>query len=313
MEQSASAAAMPAANRRTARTRMFAVLCAASLQAAASPTQADDMSSVSSGASKYVQHAMLETPSSSQIQLAVYGVPPFVTQTVKPSMSFNEVAIPAPKRSAIASLATTLPTRALKPTILFGSMGRSVSLTPVTKRWHRALGSFALSGTPGAKQPNDFKSYRAILDQVKDERRARQIPKVNFMVNRLLSYRDDIHLWKAREYWASPVESLTRRAGDCEDYAILKYALLRDLGVADKDMRIVVLRDTAARQYHAVLSVKHDGKWLVLDNRFSRVRFERDLPNYKVLYTVNAEGQWAHEQDKKAPIRLAAKLKSLTR
>ncbi|MES0810624.1 transglutaminase-like cysteine peptidase [Roseibium sp. SCPC15] len=159
----------------------------------------------------------------------------------------------------------------------------------------------------------DFRAYSAILNQVKTKRRGLQIPKVNYMVNRLLSYQEDSSLWKTGEYWASPVETLRHRAGDCEDYAILKYALLRDLGVEDEDMRIVVLRDTAARQYHAVLSVRHKGKWLILDNRFSRIRFERDLPHYQPLYSVNAAGEWSHLPQKGDPIRLASRLKSATR
>ncbi|MEL7526150.1 MAG: hypothetical protein AAFN16_10295, partial [Pseudomonadota bacterium] len=73
------------------------------------------------------------------------------------------------------------------------------------------------------------------------------------------------------------------------------------------------LRDRAVRQFHAVLTVRHKGQWLVLDNRFSRVRFERDLPHYKPLYSVNAAGEWAHTREPGTPVQLAARLKAATR
>lgn len=175
-------------------------------------------------------------------------------------------------------------------TFLLGKHGAAVSLSPVTKRWVRALGKLETE----VSDRHQNRAYAAIFNQVRDNRRGLQIPKINYLVNRFLSYRKDMQIWNTAEYWASPMESLARRAGDCEDFAILKYALLRDLGVKDADMRIVVLMDTAARQYHAVLSVRHKRKWLILDNRFSRVRFERDLPNYQPLYAVNAAGEWSY-------------------
>ncbi|WP_299481212.1 transglutaminase-like cysteine peptidase [uncultured Roseibium sp.] len=191
--------------------------------------------------------------------------------------------------------------------------GKPVSISPVSQRWQRAVSELEGTAQDAGRTRHGFRAYSAILDQVSPLRRGLQIPKVNYMVNRLLAYREDSFLYKKAEYWASPVETLTRRAGDCEDYAILKYALFRDLGVKDEDMRIVVLRDTAARQYHAVLSVRHNGKWLILDNRFSRVRFERDLPHYQALYSVNAAGEWSHMPNAGKPVNLAARLKSATR
>jgi len=203
--------------------------------------------------------------------------------------------------------------KAIKPTVIFGALGKSVGLSPITRRWQRATAELGAGTTSpqsvGLKHP----VYDEILKKVRPMRRGLQIPKVNELVNRLLTYREDSALYKTGEYWAGPAETLSHRAGDCEDFAILKYALLLDLGISDDDMRIVVLRDAAVRQFHAVLTVRHKGKWLVLDNRFSRVRFERDLPHYKPLYSVNAAGEWAHTKEPGSPVQLAARLKAATR
>lgn len=229
----------------------------------------------------------------------------------------DEVSIPQPKPSDLGRAIAVAPAegapKALKPTLLFGSLGKSIELSPITRRWQKALADFAPQ-TASAQNPHlTHPAYTAILDQAGPKRRGLQIPKVNELVNRLLTYREDSALYETGEYWASPAETLTHRAGDCEDFAILKYALLRDLGISDDDMRIVVLRDAALRQFHAVLAVRHKGQWLILDNRFSRVRFERDLPHYKPLYSVNAAGEWTHTGQPGTPVRLAARLQSATR
>lgn len=227
------------------------------------------------------------------------------------------VSIPQPKPSDLSRDVAAVDSRgapkALKPTLLFGSLGKSIELSPITRRWQKALADFAPQTASVQIAHLAHPAYTAILDQARPKRRGLQIPKVNELVNRLLTYREDSALYETAEYWASPFETLTHSAGDCEDFAILKYALLRDLGVADDDMRIVVLRDAALRQFHAVLSVRHKGQWLILDNRFARVRFERDLPHYKPLYSVNAAGEWTHTRQPGTPVKLAARLQSATR
>lgn len=320
MDQKATAPGIPAANRKAVPRCWRIGVFALTLQAAMTTVHADESLPGLSDLPGFLRIALLETSSTATVSPDFYFRMPDTAPEIR-SVTSSQVRLgidhlpPLAKPEVLEEVAaatapTATPSRqdadAPKPTLLFGSRGKPVSLTPVTKRWTRALGELEA----GREQRLGFRAYSAILDKVRDQRRGLQIPKVNYMVNRLVTYRDDVRLWQAGEYWASPVETLEKRAGDCEDYAILKYALLRDLGVDDSDMRIVVLRDTAARSHHAVLSVRHDGNWLILDNRFSRVRFERDLPNYQALYTVNASGEWSHTPEKGNPVRLAARLKS---
>lgn len=320
MEQKATAPGIPVANGKAVPRCWRVGVFALTLQAAMTTVHAEDSLPGIANLPEFLQVALLETDPAAAVSADFYFEMPETTPLVR-SVTSSPVrrgiahVPPAAKPENLRQAALSEPVSATpsgngievrKPTLLLGSLGKPVSLTPVTKRWTRALGE--LQGSHDRRLA--FTAYTAILDQVRDQRRGLQIPKVNYMVNRLVAYRDDARLWQAGEYWASPVETLEKRAGDCEDYAILKYALLRDLGVEDADMRIVVLRDTASRSHHAVLSVRHDGKWLILDNRFSRVRFERDLPNYQALYTVNASGEWSHTPEKGSPVRLAARLRS---
>ena len=56
-------------------------------------------------------------------------------------------------------------------------------------------------------------------------------------------------------------------AGDCEDYAIAKFAALQLAGISPDDLRIVIMHDTISGEDHAVAAARLDGHWLTLDNR----------------------------------------------
>ncbi|NVK34336.1 MAG: transglutaminase-like cysteine peptidase [Rhodobacteraceae bacterium] len=197
---------------------------------------------------------------------------------------------------------------------LLGSSGTLTSLTPVSKRWNRVEAAAMATIQNAAKCADQgclsaaLKPWNALIAETSSMREGRRIAHVNKQINRMIAYKEDIQVWRKAEYWASPKETLVKGAGDCEDYAILKYWTLKQLGFADQDLRIVVLRDSAARAYHAVLAVAYNDDWLILDNRFSRVRFSRDLPNYQPLYSLNAENQWAHVATQNTPVRLASRL-----
>lgn len=55
-----------------------------------------------------------------------------------------------------------------------------------------------------------------------------RVNRVNKIVNSGIAYVPDRYTYKEREHWATPVEVIKKRKGDCEDFAILKcYALWR--------------------------------------------------------------------------------------
>ncbi len=199
---------------------------------------------------------------------------------------------------------------------LLGSLGKTAGFTPVSARWDRVQRKAATTladlntciGNDGICDDEGLADWASIVSEARAMREGRRISYINSAVNRLIAYRDDRIVWKNVEYWASPAETLSRKAGDCEDFAILKYWSLREAGFRDQDMRIVVLRDKALRRYHAVLALYHNNDWLILDNRFSRVRLQRDLPNYQPLFSLNASTQWAHAAPSKKPVRLASRL-----
>ena len=73
--------------------------------------------------------------------------------------------------------------------------------------------------------------------------------------------------WGVPDHWSHPLETLQSNAGDCKDYAIVKYAALLTAGVPKDALKIVVLRNRLPNEDHAVLAVRVENEWLILDNR----------------------------------------------
>lgn len=111
-------------------------------------------------------------------------------------------------------------------------------------------------------------------------------------------YKEDIVNWGVEDYWAIPAEFL-KKSGDCEDYAIVKYFTLKELGIPRENMRIVVVRDTVRNLAHAVLAVYMDGDAYILDNLSNAVLSHSRIRQYSPQYSVNEVGRWAHLKGRK--------------
>lgn len=111
-------------------------------------------------------------------------------------------------------------------------------------------------------------------------------------------YVEDIVNWKQEDYWEIPAEFL-KKSGDCEDYSIIKYFTLKELGIAPESMRIVVVRDTIRNFAHAVLAVYVNGDAFILDNLSNSVLSHTKLRQYSPQYSVNESGRWAHMKGRK--------------
>jgi predicted transglutaminase-like cysteine proteinase len=121
------------------------------------------------------------------------------------------------------------------------------------------------------------------------EGRAR-LAEVNRSVNQAIRYTTHLMQYGTPDLWSAPLATLGSGRGDCEDYAILKYALLRETGVAPADMKIVLLRDNQRREDHAVLAVMSGGEWMVLDNHLRIPVAARELTHYAARYALSESG-----------------------
>jgi predicted transglutaminase-like cysteine proteinase len=132
--------------------------------------------------------------------------------------------------------------------------------------------------------------FIAVIDEARTHDGRGRLEAVNRAVNDAIRYTSDMEQHGVADLWSAPLASFAAGRGDCEDYAIAKYVALRDSGVAAEDMRILLVRDLAVREDHAVLAVRHAGRWMVLDNRRMALSEDSELRNLMPLFAIDQEG-----------------------
>lgn len=155
----------------------------------------------------------------------------------------------------------------------------------------RALYSLCESASPHC--PPKLTEWRRIVETMHGLPPLEQLKRVNKAINGLVKYADDVNVFGKRDYWASPVEFVSGR-GDCEDYAILKFLTLLELGFDNDQLRVAVVRDRRRRVLHAVLTVSLDGRVYVLDSLYSAVVEHQHVLKYAPIFSTNLNTQWVH-------------------
>ena len=144
-----------------------------------------------------------------------------------------------------------------------------------------------------AKGQNVMTKWKADLAALQGQSLKQMAASVNKMINKT-RYINDNRNWGKSDYWATPVEFFTK-GGDCEDYAIAKYASLRALGVPENRMRIAIVQDMVKNIPHAVLVVYGDDGAYILDNQSQAMKYAADIKTYKPIFSINRTAWWLHK------------------
>ena len=94
----------------------------------------------------------------------------------------------------------------------------------------------------GAAGVQRLGQWLTMLQAQKDRSLQHQLTVVNEFWNRAVVQTEDSMLWAKPDYWATPLETLGKGAGDCEDYVIGKYFSLLRLGVPGEKLRLIYVR-----------------------------------------------------------------------
>lgn len=130
---------------------------------------------------------------------------------------------------------------------------------------------------------------------------ADRVQAVNRCFNQRLRLRSDQEVWGVDDHWASPFEALARGQGDCEDYAIAKYAVLRAAGVPQARLRLVYVRAEldgpaggVVTQSHMVLAyhARSGEEPLILDNLRPVLLPASRRPDLLPVFSFNGAGLW---------------------
>lgn len=156
----------------------------------------------------------------------------------------------------------------------------------------------------GPARVNVARNWQAMLVQTQSKSEQQQILIVNDFFARNLRYQTDIQLWKQNDYWATPLETLGRGLGDCEDYAIAKYISLRALGVSDDKLRLIYVKaklaGTNKTQAHMVLGyfATPNAQPLILDSLITKVLPAAKRVDLSPVFSFNSQGLWANNSTK---------------
>lgn len=123
---------------------------------------------------------------------------------------------------------------------------------------------------------------------------------INNFFNQRYRYQDDQSLWGQMDYWATLLDSASKQAADCEDFAIAKYVSLIHSGVDETKLRLTyvlarhMVNSVSVSEAHMVLAYYPDpaAEPLILDNLNFEIKPASSRTDLAPIYSFNAAGMW---------------------
>jgi len=142
--------------------------------------------------------------------------------------------------------------------------------------------------------------WRTMIDDIQGLPEEQKLIQVNDFFNTRIRWVQDPEAWGKKDYWATPLETMGNGKGDCEDFAIAKYATLILAGVDVNKLRITYVKaqiggpESRVHAAHMVLayydSPAADPK--ILDNLIGDVRPASKREDLTPVYGFNSKGLW---------------------
>lgn len=145
-----------------------------------------------------------------------------------------------------------------------------------------------------------LRDWQLLLQQITATPEHEKIAAINQFFNSQIAFQDDKDLWNSTDYWATPLETLGKGAGDCEDFTIAKYFTLLEAGIAVEKLRFIYVKaqigDSSSRifQAHMVLGYYETDTSVpyILDNLISSLEPATKRPDLKPVFSFNSQGLW---------------------
>ncbi len=138
--------------------------------------------------------------------------------------------------------------------------------------------------------PPHAAQFQRLVDAIRSKSGRARIEEANRGVNIAIRYVSDLSQHGELDRWSTPLATFAAAKGDCEDYAIAKYVALIEAGVSRDDLQLMLVRDRAVRQDHAVLAARLDDRWFILDNRSSELLEDSEATSFTPLFAINHTG-----------------------
>jgi predicted transglutaminase-like cysteine proteinase len=164
-------------------------------------------------------------------------------------------------------------------------------------------------GTAAAER---LRKVHDLIVEHQDKPVAEKLALVNDYMNSLPWIADSV-LWNREDYWAAPFETIATYGGDCEDIVILKYEVLRLLGIPDKKLGFAYVQNSN-KEPHMVLiyTESSDTDPLILDNQHPNVMPSNKRRDIKWIYVFQNDGTlYLIDDDGRNDRRLMARLEDI--
>jgi predicted transglutaminase-like cysteine proteinase len=146
----------------------------------------------------------------------------------------------------------------------------------------------------------NIQELNQLVVELKSVSEAEKLQQINDFFNRKISFTDDTTLWGQSDYWATPLESIGRQAGDCEDFSIAKYIFLKVVNVDNDKLRLTYVRaeiqdqDRRSVRAHMVLSYypTPQSEPLILDNLTPEILPASSRKDLSPIFSFNKKGIW---------------------
>ena len=152
----------------------------------------------------------------------------------------------------------------------------------------------------GQEAQQNVQELQLLIQNSQTATDAEKLKKINDFFNQKINFMDDFEVWGKSDYWATPLESLGRHAGDCEDFTIAKYIFLKALNVDNNRMRLTYVRAYIANDgrytmvAHMVLSyyATPQSEPLILDNLIPDIMPASSRKDLSPIFSFNDKGLW---------------------
>lgn len=145
-----------------------------------------------------------------------------------------------------------------------------------------------------------LQDWQRLLQESADQPAPAKLQQVNDFFNRRIRFGEDQEIWGQSDYWATPMETLGRGAGDCEDFTIAKYFTLLLLGISEEKLRLIYVQarlggaNSSITQAHMVLAFypTPEAEPLILDNLINDLQPASRRPDLQPVFSFNRQGLW---------------------
>lgn len=178
----------------------------------------------------------------------------------------------------------------------FGLLAVPITTGDVSAKWQSVRSEIEAEAAVLArcqaeqKCPGAAREFLGIVAEGRERDGLARIGVINRAINLAIVPTSDMKQWGVPDRWSPPLETLTTGEGDCEDYAIAKYAALLDAGVANDDLKLVIVHDLLRDEDHAIVAARVDGNWFTLDNRWLALVSDIQFPHVNPRFVLDDIG-----------------------